>query len=67
MPALLWLDAERVVKESLAQAARRGPVVCIPSVRYKLLVTLLTYLPAWFKAGVTGKYGKTRTEVVPPT
>jgi len=67
VPAVLWLDAERVVKESLAQAARRGPVVCIPSVRYKLLVTLLTYLPGWFKARVTGKYGKTRTEVVPPT
>ncbi|MFI5233272.1 MAG: SDR family NAD(P)-dependent oxidoreductase [Gemmatimonadales bacterium] len=47
-PAILWLDATRVVDESLAQAARRGATVCIPGARYKMIVLLIRYLPQWF-------------------
>ena len=62
IPRLLWLDADRVVDESLAQSARAGAVVCIPGKRYKLIVFFLRYAPNWLKNGTQRKYGKTRTE-----
>jgi short-subunit dehydrogenase len=40
-----WLTAEYVVDQSLAAIDRGGPVVCIPSFRYKLIVALLRLLP----------------------
>jgi len=61
IPGLLWLDADRVVRESLAQSARGGPVVCIPGKRYKLIVFALRYLPEWLLGIFRGKYGKSRT------
>jgi short-subunit dehydrogenase len=61
MPKWMWLPAERVVDESLAQAARLGHTVCIPGTRYKLIVFLIKYLPEWVKSGARGKYGKSRT------
>ena len=44
VPAPLWLDAERVVDEALADfdAGRRRSV---PSKRYKVIATASTYLP----------------------
>jgi uncharacterized protein len=57
----LWLDAGFVVDQSLAQAERRGATVCIPSLRYKVIVFGLRYLPDWLKAGAQAKYGKMRT------
>jgi hypothetical protein len=57
----LWLDADFVVDQSLAQAERRGATVCVPSLRYKLIVLGLRYLPEWLKAGAQRNYGKTRT------
>jgi hypothetical protein len=59
-PNFMWLTAERVVDESLAQAARRGAVVCVPSLRYKLAVFLLRYAPEFLKSGVRGRYSKSR-------
>ena len=59
---MLWLDADRVVDESLAQSARAGAVVCVPGKRYKLIVFFLRYAPNWLKNGTQRKYGKTRTE-----
>lgn len=61
IPGWLWLDAERVVDDSLAQIARGGPVVCVPSTRYKMIVFLIKYLPEWIKRGTRRRYGKTRT------
>ncbi len=40
-----WLTAEYVVDTSLAALERGGPVVCVPSVRYQLIVALLRIVP----------------------
>jgi short-subunit dehydrogenase len=60
LPGWLWLDAERVVDDSLAQIERGGPVVCVPALRYKVIVFLIKYLPEWLKSGACGRYGKSR-------
>ncbi len=57
----LWLDAERVVDESLAQATAKGPVVCIPGKRYRMIVFMIKYFPDWLLNMVRGRYGKMRT------
>jgi short-subunit dehydrogenase len=44
-PAWMWLSAGQVVEASLRNLKRRGPVVCIPGLRYKLMVLLLRHLP----------------------
>jgi short-subunit dehydrogenase len=40
-----WLSAEYVVDTSLAAIDRGGPVVCIPGLRYRLVVGLIRLLP----------------------
>ena len=45
IPGWMWLSARQVVQSSLRNVRRRGPVVCIPGVRYKLMVFVLRYLP----------------------
>jgi uncharacterized protein len=44
-PAWMWLSAGEVVEASLRNLKRRGPVVCVPGLRYKLMVLLLRHLP----------------------
>jgi hypothetical protein len=61
MPRWMWMNAERVVDESLAQAARNGRTVCIPGLRYRVIVFLVKYLPEWIKSGARARYGKART------
>jgi short-subunit dehydrogenase len=60
IPGYLWLNVNRVVDDSLAQADRRGATVCVPGLRFKLIVLLIKYLPDWLKSGTRAKYGKTR-------
>lgn len=43
-PSWMWLDADRVVAEGLADA-RAGRVISVPSKRYKALLTLVRVLP----------------------
>lgn len=43
-PSWMWLDADRVVAEGLADA-RAGAVVSVPSKRYKALLILVKVLP----------------------
>ncbi|MDQ2838688.1 MAG: SDR family NAD(P)-dependent oxidoreductase [Actinomycetota bacterium] len=43
-PSLLWLDADRVVADGLADA-RAGKVISVPSKRYRTIVTLVKLLP----------------------
>jgi len=44
-PAWMWLTADRVVGASLAQLDRRGPVICVPGLHYKLLIAVVRLLP----------------------
>jgi short-subunit dehydrogenase len=45
VPAWMWLAAERVVREGLADN-ERGKAVSIPSKRYKVLAAAARILPA---------------------
>lgn len=45
VPAALWLDAPRVVAESLAAVRRGGPTVVVPGWHFRALITLLRHLP----------------------
>jgi hypothetical protein len=47
-PASFWLSAEKVVDDSL-RALNRGTLFVVPGWRYKLLVGILTKLPAPLK------------------
>lgn len=54
-PGPLWMTAEAVVRASLAQLDRAGPVVCVPGLRNKLLVGLIRLLPRRTIGLVTGR------------
>jgi uncharacterized protein len=45
LPGWMWLSASQVVRASLRNLRRAGPVVCVPTLRYKLMVLGLRYLP----------------------
>ena len=60
MPNFLWLNAEDVVRDSLAAYLRGGPVVVIPGAIYKLIVFLVRYLPKWLMSRATRKYRRDR-------
>lgn len=60
VPSWLWLDAERVVRESLDAAFGDGPVVLIPARRYRIIVWALRHMPHWLRRAFQRKYGKTR-------
>jgi short-subunit dehydrogenase len=54
-PRFMWLTAEGVVRASLAQLDRGGPVVCVPGLRYKLIVAALRLLPRRAIGALTGR------------
>jgi short-subunit dehydrogenase len=45
VPGFMWMSAASVVRASLRSLDRRGPVVCVPGLGYKLLVLLIQLLP----------------------
>jgi uncharacterized protein len=48
LPGWMWMSAPQVVRASLGNLQRGGPVVCIPGIRYKLAVAILRLVPrAW--------------------
>lgn len=53
-PRFSWLDAPHVVRASLDQLERGGPVVCVPGLGYKLLVAVLGVLPRRLIGRLTG-------------
>jgi hypothetical protein len=53
IPGWLWLSATSVVDTSLAALQRGWPVVCVPGLRYKLIVLLLRVTPRWLISRVT--------------
>ncbi|MFN8570708.1 MAG: SDR family oxidoreductase [Gemmatimonadaceae bacterium] len=56
VPQALWLNAERVVRESLGAIERGGPVVVIPSKRYRAIVFLLRHAPLWMRTRGAKRY-----------
>jgi short-subunit dehydrogenase len=52
-PASLWMTAEKVVDDSL-RALARGTLFVVPGWRYKLIVAVLTKLPASLKLYLEG-------------
>jgi short-subunit dehydrogenase len=47
VPRWMWMSATRVVETSLRGLERGWPVVCVPGLRYKLIVLLLRLTPRW--------------------
>jgi uncharacterized protein len=47
VPRWMWMSASRVVETSLRNLERGGPAVCVPGLRYKLIVLLLRLVPHW--------------------
>ncbi len=62
IPSWAWLEAERVVRDSLDAAFGDGPVVVIPGKRYKLMVAVLKHLPGFVKRPLQNRYARARTE-----
>lgn len=58
-PGWLWLDADRVVSESLADA-RRGHVVSVPSLRYKAVRAVAHAVPRALVRRASGGLGLKR-------
>lgn len=54
-PRFLWMSAGSVVGASLRQFERGGAVVCIPGLRYKVLVAGLRLLPRRLLGRFTGR------------
>jgi short-subunit dehydrogenase len=56
LPSWLWTNPDVVVREAL-RASRRGRVICIPTVRYRVLGWFVRHLPLrttrWISAGIT--------------
>jgi uncharacterized protein len=61
IPSWAWLSADRVVRESLAQATARGAVVCVPGKRFKLIVFLLKHA-MWVLGGLRQRYRRDRLQ-----
>jgi short-subunit dehydrogenase len=59
-PAWMWMDADRVVGESLLAMRDGRPGVVIPGRRYRLIVFLLRWLPKWIQNGLARSYRRDR-------
>ena len=53
-PRLLWMSPQAVVSASLRQLERGGPVVCIPGIRYRVLLAVLRLVPRRLIGRLTG-------------
>ena len=47
VPGWWWMNADRVVKESLDAMERRRPVVVVPGAGYKLAALIVQFMPRW--------------------
>jgi short-subunit dehydrogenase len=54
-PRHLWMTVDAVVRASLGQLDRGGPVVCVPGLRNKLLVAVIGILPRRAIGLLTGR------------
>ncbi|MCL2744836.1 MAG: SDR family oxidoreductase [Planctomycetaceae bacterium] len=62
MPKWLWLSAEYVVRTSLNSIRRTSRVVCIPSLRYKVILALLCSPIGGLILGRTSRPGKSEPQ-----
>src|SRR4051794_11235142 len=53
LPRRMWMSAEFVVNSSLRALGRGWPVVCVPGLRYKLVLLLLRFIPRTLLRRVT--------------
>lgn len=60
IPAWAWLNADRVVRESLESAFGGGPTVVVPGKRYKAVVFALRHMPYWVRGLLQERYGRAR-------
>lgn len=60
IPSWAWLNADRVVRESLESAFGGGPTVVIPGKRYKAMVLALRHMPYWVRGVLQERYGRAR-------
>ncbi len=60
VPRWMWMPADRVVETSLRSLERGGPVVCVPGIRYKLVVLQLRLVPR----GLLGRLQRLRARRV---
>lgn len=60
IPSWAWLNADRVVRESLESAFGGGPTVVIPGKRYKAVVFALRHMPMWLRGMMQERYGRAR-------
>jgi short-subunit dehydrogenase len=59
IPSPMWLDADRLVRDALADAAA-GTVISIPSKRYQVLMTAARHLPRSVIRGVSRRLSSGR-------
>jgi short-subunit dehydrogenase len=55
LPRWMWLTAEQVVRASLQALDRRGPVVCVPGLGYRLLVGSIRLVPRRLLGRMVGR------------
>lgn len=56
IPSYLWLNADRVVRESLDAMTHRRPTVVIPGKRYRAIVFALRHAPLWMRIQGARRY-----------
>ena len=61
IPNFLWLDAPRVVRESLDAAFGNGPTVVVPAFQYRFIVGLFRFTPGFIRRAFQRRYGRSRT------
>jgi hypothetical protein len=61
IPGWAWLNADRVVRESLDAVFSDGPTVVVPSKRFRTIVFALRFMPRWVRNILQRRYGKQRT------
>jgi len=45
LPRWMWMTAPQVVRASLRNLQRRGPVICIPGIQYRIAAVILRLVP----------------------